>query len=179
MAQDVIKRSGSWGTRRLLLLVKYLGLTGAVGGLGALSALVAFAPEPQTLEGWVVLRAAMRAIFWPCVFGGLMVTIATGLILLFRQPKVFIGLRWFRVKLVAILVVVPTLHVTARSRVHRFDEALVAERLEELSTRWAETGRIFLVAFVAMLIVGAIGRFKPRFGTPRRPWIGASRVKAG
>jgi len=179
MAKNVIRRSGSWGTRRLLLFVKYLGLIGALGGLGALSALVVFAPEPQSIEEWVVLRAAMRAIFWPCVFGGLMTTIAAGLILLFRQPRVFFPLRWFRVKVVALLVVVPSLHVSARSRVHRLDEAIAAERLEELSLRWAETGRVLLFAFVAMIIVAAIARFKPRFGTPIRPRTGARGAKAG
>jgi len=158
------RRRRGRGIRPWLILVKFLGLVGFFGGLGALAALGLRCPAPDDQAGWLLLRAAMRAIFWPCVFGGLMVTVGAGIALWLQHPRVFLRMRWFRLKALLLLILLPLLHLRSRRGVQGFYDAIEAGRLEELPERWGGVTRGFLVAFVVMFVVAMIGRYKPRLG---------------
>ena len=83
---------------RALRALRSLGLIGLLGGLAALSALWAFGPRPDTIDGWRMLVSAMRAIFYPCVFAGILILVPVGLTLWWRRRFALRGQRWFRAK---------------------------------------------------------------------------------
>jgi hypothetical protein len=166
------QRTRGRGLRPLLLQVKFVGLFGFFGGLAALSALGLFGPRPADASGWVLLKDSMRAIFWPCLFGGLVVTILAGLALWLRHPVVFARLRWFRLKVLLLVVCVPLLHLYARGAVTAMYEAIDEERLADAALHWDAVTRAYLITLVVMFAIACVGRVKPRLGEPlgtRRP----------
>lgn len=152
------------GLRPWLIQLKLAGLGLFFGGVAALVAIGALGPEPVDAAGWVQLRGVMRAVFWPCVFGGLVVAIAAGLALFAHHPRVFARTRWFRLKFVLLLVCLPSLHLGARSRVTAFYAAIETEALPELPARQDHVTIAFALAFVVMAAIAMIGKFKPRLG---------------
>ena len=150
------------GLRPWLILAKFIGLVGFLGGLAALSAFGLLGPVPEDQAGWVLLRVAVRSIFWPCVFGGLMMTIAAGIVLWLQMPRHFLRMRWFRLKVLLLAVMLPTLHLVARGTVLRMYQAIDVGRMEDAGTLWDRVTFVFLAGLVCMLIVVAIGRTKPR-----------------
>jgi hypothetical protein len=145
---------------------KLLGLVLFLGGAAALGALTLLGPVPETLEQWRLLRGGVRAIFFPCFFGGLVLTILAGIALLLQHPRMFARLRWFRLKVVLLVVGTPALHFWARGRMLDFDADLEAGRLDALPARWQAVGVAFVTGLAVYLLIGAIGRFKPRLGEP-------------
>ncbi|MHC5023856.1 MAG: hypothetical protein ACYTGG_08080 [Planctomycetota bacterium] len=155
------------GLRVGLLALKLVGLAGVLGGLGAISAMWRFGPRPDTVAGWLTLIGAMRSIFFPCVFGGLMVTIASGAGLSLLRRRDLARQRWVRVKIVALAALLPLLHFTARGRVLRFYEAVEARRLDDAAALWDDVGHAFVIALGTLLLVAAFARVKPRLGGGR------------
>jgi hypothetical protein len=111
----------------------------------------------------------MRGIFFPCVFAGLMLTLAAGLALWLQLPRTFLRMRWFRLKAILLLVLIPGLHLWSRSQALELYEAIDHASLEEIPAHWRSMSSAFLVALIAMLAVALIGRIKPRFRQPVRP----------
>lgn len=161
---DTPTRRRGRGRRPWLLLLKYLGLVGFLGGLAALAAMGWLVPEPDSMVGWTTLRAAVRAVFFPCLFAGLVVTIVAGLALYLQHPRIFAAQRWFRLKVVLLAVSIPVLHFWTRGRMLDVDAALAAEDLPAIADAWRRVSIAFAVGFFAMLPIGAIGRIKPRLG---------------
>lgn len=157
-------RARSARLRSALLAAKLIGLTAFLGSLMALTALGILGPRPTSIEGWTVLRDAMRAIFWPCLFGGLVLTVLAGLGLWLRARKVFLRQRWFQLKLVAFVLVVPILHIRARGRVQEFYAAIDEGRLDALDALWTSVTWGYAIALIVMLGLAAVGRAKPRLG---------------
>ena len=152
------------GIRPWLIQLKCIGLMSFLGGLASLTAMGFLGPSPSDAAGWRLLRDVMRAVFWPCVFWGLMLTVAAGVALWLQHPRVFLRTRWFRLKLVLLLAILPSLHFFARGRVTAFYEAVEAGRLETLPSLHADVTWAFFGALLVMLCVASIGRFKPRLG---------------
>ena len=150
--------------RPWLIQLKLLGLLGFLGGLMSLTAMTLLGPVPETAEGWQVLRESMRSVFFPCVFAGVGVTILAGLLLFLRHPKHFSRMRWFRLKVALLVVLIPGLHFWSRGRVLAFYAALDEGRLNEAPELWQRVGVAFAVALVTMLCVASLGRYKPRLG---------------
>ncbi len=168
MAQGVNKlgRTGGRRLRAVLLLLKMVGLVAALGGLASLSALGRFGPVPETQAGWALLRDVSRAVFMPCVLGGLLLTIAAGVALWLRAPKAFLRTRWFRVKVVVLAVSLPSLHLWARGRVTALYDAIDRGDLADLEARWDGATRAYAVALVFLLAAAIFARAKPRLGGP-------------
>ena len=89
---------------RTLRLLRALGLAGVLGGLGALSAMWAFSASPATNDEWRLLVGAMRAVFYACVFTGVLILIPVGSILWWRRRAGLRGQRWFRALMLVLLV---------------------------------------------------------------------------
>ncbi len=157
-------RGRGGGIRPWLILVKLAGLTAAFGGLGALVAIGITIEPPDDIAGWVMLRDIMRAIFLPCVLGGLSVTILAGVALWLRQPRVFLSRRWFRVKALLLLVALPSLHLWARGRATTFYDAIDAGAIAELPDLSDRVTFAFATAIVILFGIAIIGRVKPRLG---------------
>ncbi|MCP3903533.1 MAG: hypothetical protein GY715_07835 [Planctomycetes bacterium] len=167
------RRRRGRGARPLLIQIKVLGLIGFLGGLGSLVAIGVLGPDPADPAGWHQLRETMRAVFWPCLFSGLMVTNAAGVVLWLRHPREFLRMRWFRVKAVLLAAALPLMHLLSRGRVTEFYAAIEAGSLDVLPSLRDRVTAAFAVALLVMLAIAAIGRIKPRLGEPvgrrRRP----------
>ncbi len=152
------------GLRPWLIQLKLAGLGLFFGGDAALVAIGSIGPRPTDAATWDFLREVMRAVFWPCVFGGLVVTIVAGIALFSHHPGVFARTRWFRLKFVLLLVCVPALHLAARGRVTALYAAIDAGDLTALPPLQDQVTTAFAVAFVVMAGIAVIGKFKPRLG---------------
>lgn len=152
------------GIEMLLKLFRYLGLLGFLGGLAALSAMWAFGPVPTDVAEWRILIGAMRPIFYACFFTGIVILVLAGLISWWRHHRDFNRARWFRVMMAAVVIAVPTLHLSARITALRLYAALDEGQLERALELWNQLGRLYAIGFVVMLMIAAIGVFKPRLG---------------
>ena len=158
-------RAGGRRLRAVLLLCKHVGLVAALGGFAALAAIGLLVPVPEEPEGWRLLKGAMRAVFLPCVLGGLTATVGAGIGLWLLSPRAFLRARWFRVKLVVLAVGLPSLHLWARERVLAFYAAIERGELAELEERLGGVTRAYLVALVFLAATALFARLKPRLGT--------------
>lgn len=164
------------GARPWFIAVKLIGVIGLLGGLASLAALGLLGPRPQTVEGWLLMRAAMRSIFFPVMFAGIIIAVSAGLMLWLQMPRTFLRMRWFRLKAILLVVAIPTLHLWARGRVMRFYDALDAAEtdpaaLAELPDLWSRVAQAYFVALIVFFAVAMIGRIKPRLRQPVRPFI--------
>ena len=163
-----VRRRGR-GIRPWLIAGKLTGVITCLGGLASLAAISIWGPTPESLDGWRVLHDVSRMIFFPCVFWGLVTTIVFGIALLAQHPRAFLGMRWFRVKAAALVVVLPSLHFFARGRVLEFNAAVERGATEELPERWAAVGTAYVIAVLIMLPLALFARIKPRLAQPVRP----------
>lgn len=147
-----------------LRLVRFLGLIGFLGGLAALASLWAFGPRPTEADEWHMLIRAMRSIFYPCVFCGIILLVISGLSIWWRRRKALHGLRWFRVMMAMTFIAVPTLHLSARFTMLKLDAMVRQSHLEDAATLWNRLGMLYVVATAVFLAVSIIGMLKPRFG---------------
>jgi hypothetical protein len=152
-------------------MLKIFGLVGFMGGLAALAAYGHFGPVPETIEGWIALRATMRSIFFPCVFAGLIVVVIAGVALWLQMPRTFLRMRWFRVKAVLLAVFIPLCHFWARGQVMTLYAGIDAGDLNGLAEQWRGIARAYLATLIIMMGIAVIGRVKPRFGQTHVPPI--------
>ena len=152
------------GIRPWLLVAKFVGLAGFLGGMAALAALYLLGPHAASVEQWRLLRAAARSIFYPTLFAGLILTVVAGVLLWFQMPRAFWRMRWFRVKVILGVIGLPACHFWARSRTMRIDAALEAGEEAAIPGLWTQTGLALLVALVIALVIAAMARNKPRLG---------------
>lgn len=167
-----VPRRGGRGLRHWFLLPKLTCLLLFIGGLGALAAVALFAPEPDTLEGWRAVRGIVRTLVLCYILPGVLGSILFGILLFVQFPAVFRRLRWFRLKLALVAVGIPVAHLWARGRVEAFDAAIEGGDLATIASAWGAVALPAIGAFVLFLLIGAIGRVKPRlaerFGSRRQ-----------
>jgi hypothetical protein len=149
---------------RVLRLLRALGLIGLLGGLASLTALWAFGPAPLTVREWQTLQTAMRAIFYPCFFAGVLVLVPVGLTLWWRRRSALRGQRWFRVMATILIVCIPVLHISARLTSHSWQEAIDAGELSLSAALWNRLGWLFLSGLIVLLVAAWIAIAKPRMG---------------
>jgi hypothetical protein len=147
-----------------LKMLRYLGMLGFLGGLAAMSAMWAFGPRPSSVNEWNVLIGAMRPIFYACFFSGIVVLALAGGVSWWRHRKQLHGARWFRVMMTMVVIAIPALHLSARYAALSLYAAIENHELERALELWDRLGRLYLIGFLVMLTIAAIGVFKPRFG---------------
>lgn len=161
------RRVAGRGIRPWLIAPKLLGVAVFLGGLIALACYCLLIEAPvEDPAAWIIIRRSIAAIFWPCVFGGLVLTVLAGAALLMQMPRIFWRQRWFRVKVIALIVIIPACHLWARSHMLAFDAALADGRLDSLPDHLRMLGVIFAITAVLFFAVTVIGRIKPRFSQP-------------
>lgn len=148
----------------LLKMLRYLGMLGFLGGLAALSAMWAFGPRPTTEGEWRVLIGAMRPIFFACFFTGIVVLAVAGGISWWKHRAQLHSARWFKVMMALVVIAIPALHLSARSAARALYSAIDRGELDQALQLWDRLGWLFVIGFVVMLVIAAIGVFKPRFG---------------
>jgi hypothetical protein len=148
-------------------ILRLLGLLGFLGGLLALAMLSLFGPRPQNAEQWGLMLQATRAIFFPCVFVGIVVLVFAGSALWWRHRRVLHGRRWFRLMMLCLLITVPASHLWARWNMIRLRDAVQHADLERAAAQWDQMAVAYIVSFIVMAAVAAIGILKPALGQAR------------
>ena len=148
----------------ILRLVRFVGVIGFLGGLAALASLWAFGPRPDDVPQWHMLLSAMRSVFYPCFFAGIVLIIISGTIIWWRRRTSLNAQRWFRVMMVMVFVAVPSLHIWARFTMLKLDAAVHESRLADAAGLWDMLGRAYAIALGVFMVVSVIGMLKPRFG---------------
>ena len=158
------RRSGR-GIRPWLLMAKIIGVICFVGGLAAVTGLAWGSSVPADRPGWKALVDGAYWILVPGTFGGGILAILAGLWLWLQMPRGFLRMRWFQVKIILAAVLIPAFHLWGRSTALKLREALdKPARLDEVPSLWDRLAIIFLLAFLAMLLIVWLGRIKPRLG---------------
>ena len=157
------------GIRPWFIMAKIVGLTGFMGGLAALSTLILLGPEGETQEQWLLLKTVVRLVFYPCVFGGLVLAGIAGLLLWLQLPLIFLRMRWFKFKLIWLIIFIPVCHLLARWQALPWHASIDAGRLEEAVGYYQKLGYLFAFAFVVFLAPLVLGRVKPRLKQPIVP----------
>jgi small-conductance mechanosensitive channel len=172
-SRNIHGRRRGRGIRPWLLTAKLIGVICFVGGLGALAALAwgspdpdASSPDPVTARAkWKFLVDCAHWILVPGTIGGAILAIVAGFCLWLQMPRRFLRMRWFQIKIALVVVLVPTFHLWGRSTALELHEALdKPARLSEVRPLWDRLAVIFLLAFLAMLLIVWVGRIKPRLG---------------
>jgi hypothetical protein len=149
---------------RLLAVTRFAGLIGFLGGLAALAALTWFGPQPQSVEQWRIMIPVVRAIFYPCTFGGIVILLIVGGTIWWRRRRALNPQPWFRLMMALIVVAVPILHIWARWSMLKMVDAVEAGELDRAAMLWTRLSWAFLMALVAFLGIATIGILKPRMG---------------
>lgn len=166
MEKDVAQTASQCGGifEPTLKLLRCLGMLGFLGGLAAMSAMWAFGPVPQTADQWRIVIGIMRPIFYSCFFAGVIVLVIAGSISWWRHRKNLHRTRWFKVMMASLLIAVPALHLSARFTALRLYAAIDDGRLDEALMMWNRLGWLYVIGFVTLMMIAAIGIMKPRFG---------------
>lgn len=155
------------GLRPWLLIPKLLSVAALFGGFLAVSVLL-HTRDPATDVQWAELIESVGALFRRLIVPAVFCVVIFGVLLLVQHWRVFLAMRWMRLKLLLLLLALPPLHLTGRWLIGEARLALAAgdlERVAELMGRFTLTADL-AVAALAMVMV--IGRHKPRLGRPPR-----------
>jgi len=152
------------GADRALRLLQSLGLVGFLGGLAALSAMHFVGPQPDGIDQWRMMIGLMRAVFYPCVFSGIIALVISGSALWWRHRRQLHGVRWFKLMMIMLAIAVPGFHLWARTTMLKLDASVRASQLDLAQASWHELGQAYAIALVVMLVITAIGIIRPRLG---------------
>lgn len=172
--ENKLGRRPGRGLRPWLLIPKVLSVGALFGGFLAVSILL-HSSDPQTHEQWAELVETVGLLFRRLIVPAVLCVLLFGVLLLIQHFRVFLTMRWVRVKLTLLLLSLPPLHLTGRWLIDHARRALADGQLDEvarLMDRFTFTADLALLA-VGLVIV--IGRHKPRLGQP--PTTPQSRIK--
>lgn len=154
------------GIRPWLLTVKLFGVILFVGGLAASAGLMYGAPAAADLRERRLLAECVHWILIPGTIGGGILAIAAGMSLWLQMPRTFLRMRWFRLKLLLLVVLVPTFHLLGRLTAMKLYTVLdePGGGLSEAGALWDRLAAVFSAALLSMLLIVWVGRVKPRLG---------------
>jgi hypothetical protein len=156
------------GIRPWLLIPKVLSVAALFGGFLAASVLL-HTHHPTTHAQWADLIENVGTLFQRLIVPAVFCVIAFGLLLLLQHWRVFLTMRWMRVKLLLLLLALPPLHLTGRWLIGQARLALDANDLDRVATLMARFTLTADLAVLALVIVIWIGRHKPRLGQSPKP----------
>jgi uncharacterized membrane protein len=157
-------RKAGRGIRPWLLLPKVIAVGLYLGALA--STLVVWfssdylatdAGDPQRLAVLQTIRRLMLVLAVPA----LLTAMGFGVALLLQHPRQLLRLRWVRVKLATLAVLVPTAHWFLSSRLAMLREAYPAEQAPPAAQQLTWGLVLTLITSVSVII---LGRLKPRLG---------------
>jgi len=161
---NIYGRKGGRGIRPWLLIPKIFGLVTYVGGFCAVLALWISSDftsldltDPRRA---LVLHQVSRILVYLIVPAAI-TTILFGVLLLLQHPKVFLGRRWMQVKLIALLIVIPSCHFYSRAQYTQI-KTTTEKNLSDAAARKFQGAIIAAITGSAAVIV--LGRIKPRLG---------------
>ena len=162
---NVHGRKWGRGVRPYLLLPKIVCVATFLGGLVSLLVLLLLPEPPQTREAWIAQAELVRRGFGWVIVPSATGAVVFGSLLLRCHFRVFLRMRWVRVKLALIAVFVPGLHLFMRSRSIRLARLVEGDGdLAEAAVVRGELAAGTLAALGFVLVVIFLGRIKPRLG---------------
>jgi len=159
-------RKGGRGIRHWLLIPKLVCISVTLGGFTAVEALIRSA-SLETPADWRTLVDTVGRIFRFAIVPGVLGVLLFGALLWWQHPKVFWQQRWFKVKLAALVVALPALHLSARSTLEKVRHEIDGGSPEGPTGLLDFFALHVEVAIVALVAVIVLGRVKPRLG--RKP----------
>lgn len=152
------------GIRPWLLIPKIFGLVVYVGGFCAVLALWIssdFTSLPLDDPRRALVLHQVSSILVYLIVPAALMTILFGILLLLQHPAVFLGRRWMQVKLLALLIVVPSCHFYARAQYTLLKSTADKQVSDAASARFQSATLAAIVGSAAVIV---IGRLKPRLG---------------
>lgn len=153
------------GARRWLIAAKLIAVALYVGGLAAVTFIWVGGdynaiPIGDPRRAWLINLVGRVMVFF--VVPVLILAMLLGVALLLRSPATFLRMRWLRVKLVMLLVLIPSGHFWCRAQTLKLRDAAAPAKVHAAAARGLSYGLVgTLVGSVAVIV---IGRIKPRFG---------------
>ena len=150
------------GFRPYLLLPKVLAVAVYFGSIVAAAAIWFTQPDNQNTQQQLHTLNLVANLVAYLGVPALTLAIVLGIALTLQATKIMLRQRWLQVKLLLIILAVPTLHLFMASRAHALRSAIQNDvPTHHLSLQFS-IGFIFLILGSAALII--ISRHKPRFG---------------
>lgn len=153
------------GIRPLLLLPKVVAVCIYVGALAGASVLwftFHFSSlEPADPHRLLFLKQVSLLIRFVAV-PALLAAVCFGVALLLQHPRQFLRMRWLRVKLISILIFIPSAHLFLSSRMALLRDAFSRGVAHDSAAR--QFGLGLLAAVTVSIWIVVLGRLKPRLG---------------
>lgn len=162
---NIYGRRGGRGIRPWLIIPKIIFIAMYLGGLAAVtfiwitSDFNSLAPDDPR-RAWVLHLVGLLMVRFvvPC----LVVVLILGIVLLAQMPRVFLRMRWLQVKLIALVILIPTGHFWCRARVNVLRNPHAPPGVHQIAARELSQGLVGTL--LGSIAIVAIGRLKPRFG---------------
>jgi uncharacterized membrane protein len=158
-------RRGGRGFRPWILLPKVLALGLYTGSVAAALLLWLTSGHDALPVGdprrLLAINTVSRLVF-ALAIPALLMTLLLGVGLLLQHWRAFLRMRWMRIKLLSIMVLVPLSHALASSRLSRLREAFAQRADDDAASR--QFALALAVALLAAAWVIVLGRLKPRLG---------------
>jgi len=155
-------RIGGRGLRPWLLLPKVIAFSIYIGGLATVLGILIVSRFTLLDIGdphrTLVLDQVGRLMVF-LVVPALLLAILFGVALLLQHPKVFLRMRWMQVKLVSLLILIPSSHFFCETRFMRL-RAATDHATSDPASRQLAFG--LLIALAGSIWIVILGRLKPR-----------------
>ena len=156
-------RKGGRGVRPWLLIPKIICVGIYFGALVAMLAIWLASDYPQLPADdprrlWTIQLLRMLALY--VMVPGLLGAIVFGAILFLQHPRTFLRLRWLRVKVVSLLILIPSAHLLASSRLAMLRDAAITGSIDPAAEQ--QLPLILLGTIIGSIWIILLGRMKPR-----------------
>jgi uncharacterized membrane protein len=164
-AGNVHARRGGRGVRPWLLVPKVVAVALYVGGLAAVTFIWAGSgynsmPLDDPRRQWVLNLVGRMMVFF--VVPALLVAMLLGVFLLLQHPAVFLRMRWLRVKLLLLLLVIPFGHFWCRAQTLTLRDPTASLEAHAAAARRLTFGLVgTLIGSIGIVV---IGRLRPKLG---------------
>jgi hypothetical protein len=151
--------------RRWMLGIKIIFVSLYLGGLAAVTVIWLSSgfnalPMDDPRRAWLLDLVGLLMVKFvvPC----LIVVLILGAALLGGRPRELLRMRWLQVKLLAIVILIPSGHLWCRARVTVLRNPAAPQKIHQLAARGLSQGLVGTL--VGSIVIVALGRIKPRFG---------------
>ena len=166
VAANVYGRRGGRGVRPWLLVPKVVAIALYLGGLAAVTFIWVGSnynaiPLDDPRRQWVLNLVGRMMVFF--VVPALLVVILLGVLLLLQHPRIYLRMRWLRVKLLLLALVIPFGHFWCRAQTLTLREPdAAAVEVQSAAARRLTFGLVgTLIGSVGIVV---IGRLRPKLG---------------
>lgn len=159
---NLLGRKGGRGLRPWLLIPKVLAVAGLFGGTLAVAVLLTTGTGKDPAAVRATLEHVREVYRW-LLLPSATLAVLTGIGLTLQHPGPLLRQRWLQVKLLLVLVALPTLHLLCRHLYSRAVQSLGSTSDSSPNQPPALTLAALAVVILLALVI-FLGRHKPRLG---------------